>query len=92
MELTTNATTLGFGPRFQHSTGQFHKGGFEGGLFIQITHEPQADLMIPGEGMSFGTLQRAQAIGDLDALLRNGKLAVRVHLKRGQLNDLVHWA
>jgi len=92
LELTTNATTLGFGPRFQHSTGQFHKGGFEGGLFIQITHEPQADLMIPGEGMSFGTLQRAQAIGDLDALLRNGKLAVRVHLKRGQLNDLVHWA
>lgn len=90
LDATHSATTLGFGPRFQHSTGQFHKGGFEGGLFIQITREVQHDLMIPEEGMSFGTLQKAQAVGDLDALLERGKLAVRVHLKRGQIRDLVH--
>jgi len=90
LETTSKATTLGFGPRFQHSTGQFHKGGISGGLFIQITHEPQADLMIPADDMSFGTLERAQAAGDLDALLKLGKLAVRVHLKRGQIQDLMH--
>ncbi|MGB4595028.1 MAG: bifunctional transaldolase/phosoglucose isomerase [Anaerolineaceae bacterium] len=92
LETTSKATTLGFGPRFQHSTGQFHKGGLDGGLFIQITREPQADLMIPGEEMSFGTLQRAQAVGDLEALLKRGKFAIRVHLKRGQVYDLVNWA
>lgn len=89
LEKTNAATTLGFGPRFQHSTGQFHKGGSEGGLFIQVTRQPIVDIQIPGDAMSFGTLQHAQAIGDLDALLRRGKLAIRVHLKLGQIQDLV---
>jgi len=58
---TGNAVTAGFGPRFQHSTGQFHKGGPENALFIQITTDPERDFDIPTEGLTFGTLIRAQA-------------------------------
>lgn len=70
--------TVGFGPRFLHSTGQLHKGGAANGLNLQLVRrvDPAADLSIPGsskaaEGMTFGTLQRAQALGDGEAL-RNG--------------------
>jgi transaldolase/glucose-6-phosphate isomerase len=73
--------TLGFGPRFQHSTGQFHKGGFPGGHFLVLTKDPNQDLPIPEEGMSFGILQRAQALGDMESLERNGRKVIRVHLK-----------
>ena len=72
--------TLGFGPRFQHSTGQLHKGGFPGGYFLVITKDPQKDLPIPEEGMSFGILQRAQALGDVESLERNNRSVIRVHL------------
>lgn len=75
------ATTLGFGPRFLHSTGQLHKGGQPGGLFIHFTKDAELDFEIPGEGMSFGTLQRAQALGDLQALVQKDRNALRVHLK-----------
>ena len=75
------AVTLGFGPRFQHSTGQLHKGGFPGGLFLVITKDPEKDLLIPEEGMSFGILQRAQALGDMESLERNLRSVIRVHLK-----------
>ena len=75
------ATTLGFGPRFLHSTGQLHKGGQEGGLFITFTQDSAIDFDIPGEGMSFATLQRAQALGDIEALKQKDKKVVRVHLK-----------
>ena len=75
------ATTLGFGPRFLHSTGQLHKGGQAGGLFIHFTRDAEVDFEIPGEGMSFGTLQRAQALGDLQALVQKERKALRVHLK-----------
>ena len=61
-------TTLGFGPRYLHSTGQFHKGGPNTGLFILVTANRQTDVEIPGQGVSFGVFQRAQAIGDLHAL------------------------
>ncbi|GAP06590.1 transaldolase [Anaerolinea thermolimosa] len=73
-------TTLGFGPRFLHSTGQLHKGGSNEGLFIQITTDPEVDLEIPGAGMTFGTLERAQALGDLEALLARERRAIRIHL------------
>jgi transaldolase/glucose-6-phosphate isomerase len=76
------ATTLGFGPRFLHSTGQLHKGGQPGGLFIHFTKDADIDFEIPGEGMSFATLQRAQALGDLQALVQKDRDALRVHLKR----------
>lgn len=74
------ATTLGFGPRFLHSTGQLHKGGLPGGLFLIFTSDPKRDIEIPGEGMSFGELQRAQALGDYEALVRKGRRVLRVHL------------
>ena len=73
------ATTLGFGPRFLHSTGQLHKGGPGSGVFLQITAEPSKDLPIPGWEESFGTLIAAQALGDLTSLQRRGRRAVRLH-------------
>ncbi len=76
---TDLATTVGFGPRFQHSTGQLHKGGANNGVFLQITLDADADMEIPGEGLTFGTLERAQALGDLEALLVKGRRALRVH-------------
>ncbi len=84
-----NATTLGFGPRFLHSTGQLHKGGANNGLFIQITSEPEHFLPIPGQGMDFGTLERAQALGDLEALLSRGRRVIRVHLPRPEVRLLL---
>ncbi len=74
------ATTVGFGPRFLHSTGQLHKGGPDTGLFLQITAEPVEDLEIPGQGMSFGALERAQALGDYEALAARGWLILRLNL------------
>jgi glucose-6-phosphate isomerase/transaldolase/glucose-6-phosphate isomerase len=71
------ATTYGYGPRFLHSTGQFHKGGPKVGAFLQIVDEPQDDLEIPGEDYTFGTLIRAQADGDLQTLRSHGLDAVR---------------
>jgi transaldolase / glucose-6-phosphate isomerase len=79
-EKTSNAVTAGFGPRFQHSTGQFHKGGPKNALFIQITADPTEDVNIPKEGLTFGTLIRAQALGDYEALIEAGRKVLRVHL------------
>jgi len=77
---TGNAVTAGFGPRFQHSTGQFHKGGIKDALFLVITAEPEKDFDIPTEGLTFGTLIRAQALGDYEALIEAKKKVLRVHL------------
>jgi transaldolase / glucose-6-phosphate isomerase len=74
------ATTVGFGPRYLHSTGQLHKGGANKGLYLQITTEPAHDLPIPGWKLTFGTLERAQASGDLEALLAGDRRALRIHL------------
>jgi transaldolase / glucose-6-phosphate isomerase len=74
------ATTLGFGPRFLHSTGQLHKGGPNNGLFLQITAADADDLSIPGDGYSFGTLKKAQATGDLQSLEMHGRRALRLHI------------
>jgi transaldolase/glucose-6-phosphate isomerase len=74
------ATTVGFGPRFLHSTGQLHKGGAANGLFLQITGDASTDVEIPTEGMSFGTLERAQALGDYEAIAARGRRILRVHL------------
>ena len=73
------ATTLGFGPRFLHSTGQLHKGGPDSGVFLQLTAEPSKDLPIPGWDETFGTLIAAQALGDLASLQRRGRRALRLH-------------
>lgn len=83
------ATTLGFGPRFLHSTGQLHKGGANNGVFLQVTHNPPEDLEIPNVGITFGTLELAQALGDLEALISRGRRVIRVHLTDGRLEDLI---
>jgi len=75
------ATTLGFGPRFLHSTGQLHKGGPASGVFLQLTADPRRDLPIPGWPETFGTLIAAQALGDLQSLQRRGRRVLRLHLK-----------
>ncbi len=74
------ATTLGWGPRYLHSTGQFHKGGAGNGLFLLVTCASDLDLEIPGETYSFGTLLAAQARGDLQALLNAGRRVSHVHI------------
>jgi transaldolase/glucose-6-phosphate isomerase len=74
------ATTLGIGPRFLHSTGQFHKGGPPTGVFLQVVGEDDVDVPIPGQPFGFGTLIRAQAAGDLQTLRRRGLRAARVAL------------
>jgi transaldolase/glucose-6-phosphate isomerase len=77
---TRFATTLGYGPRFLHSTGQLHKGGPASGRFLQLVDQPAADLAVPETGYSFGTLIRAQAQGDREALLQRGRHVLRVDL------------
>jgi transaldolase / glucose-6-phosphate isomerase len=83
-ERTLCAVAAGFGPRFQHSTGQFHKGGPDSGRFIQIVCDPEQDIDIPNEGMTFGTLIRAQALGDFETLVARDRPVLRVHLSRPQ--------
>jgi transaldolase/glucose-6-phosphate isomerase len=73
--------TLGYGPRFLHSTGQLHKGGGNNGLFIQITHRIIEDIEVPGEAHSFGTLITAQAAGDYEALKDAGRRVCRLNIK-----------
>jgi glucose-6-phosphate isomerase/transaldolase/glucose-6-phosphate isomerase len=73
-------TTLGYGPRFLHSTGQLHKGGPDTGLFLQITAPHEEDIAIQSFDFSFGVLADAQASGDLAALVAQGRRAARVIL------------
>ena len=75
------ATTVGFGPRYLHSTGQAHKGGPNSGVFLMITCEDAEDLPVPGQRYSFGTIKRLQARGDFEVLASRGRRVVRVHLK-----------
>jgi glucose-6-phosphate isomerase len=74
------ATTLGYGPRFLHSTGQLHKGGPNRGLFLQLVGHDPVDVSIPGQPYGFSVLKRAQARGDLGALRAHGCRALRVCL------------
>jgi len=88
------ATSLGFGPRFLHSTGQLHKGDAGNGLFIQFTTAPREDAAIPDNpglsesSMSFGTLIIAQALGDGQALLDENRRFIRFHLSGEDLKKL----
>ena len=75
-------TTFGWGPRFLHSTGQFHKGGQHNGAFFQITGENESDLAIPQQNFSFHTLLMAQALGDGQALTDRNFPLLRIHLKK----------
>ncbi|MEA2170828.1 MAG: transaldolase / glucose-6-phosphate isomerase [Solirubrobacteraceae bacterium] len=79
------ATTFGYGPRFLHSTGQYHKGGPKQGRFLQFVHDSDADEDIPGADFDFRKLVSAQADGDLQTLRSHGLTAVRVRLSAGDL-------
>jgi transaldolase/glucose-6-phosphate isomerase len=79
-DATHLATTLGYGPRYLHSTGQLHKGGANNGLFIQITADDARALPIPGERYSFSILKQAQALGDLRSLESKQRRVLRLHL------------
>jgi hypothetical protein len=73
-------TTLGYGPRFLHSTGQLHKGGPASVLVLQLTADDPDDVAIPGSPYTFGALKAAQALGDEQALAEIGRPVLRVHL------------
>ena len=89
------ATTVGFGPRFLHSTGQLHKGDAGNGLFIQLTADSAKDANIPGNSgrgvqlnapaMTFGVLKMAQALGDRQALLDAGRKVIRFHFCENEI-------
>ena len=82
------ATMFGYGPRYLHSTGQLHKGGTNNGVFIIVTADVEDDLPIPGEPFSFGVLEMAQALGDLESLNRAGRRALHVHLPQRDVDLL----
>ncbi|RJP79361.1 MAG: bifunctional transaldolase/phosoglucose isomerase [Candidatus Zixiibacteriota bacterium] len=74
------ATTVGYGPRYLHSTGQFHKGGPDTGVFLLLTSDPDPDLPLPGQVYTLGQLWMAQALGDHETLHRRGRRILRIHL------------
>jgi len=83
------ATTVGYGPRFLHSTGQLHKGDGNNGLCIQLTHTPINDVEIPTETYSFGTLVSAQAQGDYVALTENNRRLIRFHIEQTDIPEAI---
>jgi len=86
---TRRAVTLGYGPRFLHSTGQLHKGGADNGIFIQITRDDSAhDVAIPGAPYTFGVLKAAQAAGDMESLTSRGRRALRLQLTGDAITGL----
>lgn len=86
LDKTRLATTLGFGPRFLHSTGQLHKGGPNNGLFLQLVDDPRIDCDIPETDLTFGRVIRAQANGDYLALLERKRRILRINLQV----DVIH--
>jgi hypothetical protein len=87
-ETTRCAVTVGYGPRFLHSTGQLHKGGPDTGVFFQIIAEDQADFPIPGEDYTFSILKQAQALGDFRALAKRGRRVIGIEISNNSLDAL----
>jgi transaldolase/glucose-6-phosphate isomerase len=87
-----NATCLGFGPRFLHSTGQAYKGGPNSGVFLQVTCDDAVDLPVPEQKYTFGVVKAAQARGDFQVLADRGRRALRVHLGKDLKNDVAKLA
>jgi glucose-6-phosphate isomerase len=77
---TGRPVTFGWGPRFLHSTGQYHKGGPPTGVYLQVTGAPHADLEVPGRSFTFGGFISAQAAGDAQVLAEHGRPVLRLHL------------
>ena len=82
------AVTTEFGPRYLHSTGQYNKGGPNTGVFIQFIGTNANDLQIPGQAYSFGLLKKAQAIGDMKALVENSRRVLLIDLGENFINGL----
>jgi transaldolase/glucose-6-phosphate isomerase len=80
-DATKATTTFGYGPRYLHSTGQFHKGGPPVGVFLELVHDSDQDVEVPEAEYTFNTLKNAQAIGDLQTLREVGRPAERVRLE-----------
>ena len=80
-ERTGRPVTFGWGPRFLHSTGQYHKGGPDTGVYLQVTGEPEQDLAIPGRPFSFHGFLTAQAVGDGQVLIDKGRPVLRLHVR-----------
>jgi transaldolase / glucose-6-phosphate isomerase len=80
-ERTKCTTTFGYGPRYLHSTGQYHKGGPPNGLFIQLYQPAEEDIEIPEAGYSFEHLKNAQALGDMQTLRSHGLKVVRLEVR-----------
>jgi transaldolase / glucose-6-phosphate isomerase len=81
-------TTVGYGPRFLHSTGQFHKGGTNTGFFLQLTGDIEEDAAIPGKNYTFGGFINAQAQGDYETLLKHNRRVIRVHINKDIVKGL----
>jgi glucose-6-phosphate isomerase len=81
---TRAATTVGVGPRYLHSTGQYHKGGPDTGSFVVITGEDETQTKIPEAAYTFSMLKRAQAVGDIQALQAHGRPVARIHIRDTQ--------
>jgi len=90
LAVTKCATTVGFGPRFLHSTGQLHKGGPDSGVFFQLTGADKLDFPVPGEPYSLSVLKQAQALGDFQSLANRGRRALRVDLGDKLEEGLAH--
>lgn len=87
-DTTGCATTIGYGPRFLHSTGQLHKGGPDTGVFFQLGAKDKTDFAVPGEAYTFSILKEAQALGDFRALKARGRRVVRIDLGDDLLSGL----
>ena len=77
---TGRPVTFGWGPRFLHSTGQYHKGGPGNGVYLQVTSDPVDDLAVPGRDFTFGEFIASQAAGDAHVLREHGRPVLRLHL------------
>lgn len=87
---TGRPVTFGWGPRFLHSTGQYHKGGPDTGLYLQITGQPEADLAVPDRPFTFHEFLTAQAVGDGRVLAEKGRPVLRLHVSSpGDLDAVV---
>jgi glucose-6-phosphate isomerase len=86
-DATKCAVTIGYGPRFLHSTGQLHKGGPDTGVFFQIIANDQADFAVPGEPYTFSILKQAQALGDFRALAKRGRRVIGIDLQSTNYTD-----
>ena len=87
-DATHCAVTIGYGPRFLHSTGQLHKGGPDTGVFFQIIANDATDFAIPGEPYTFTILKQAQALGDFRALVKRGRRVIGIDLGDNTLAGL----